>query len=90
MSSRVRASVRPPRLFRPHPLTQWGWRTARPGRSRSKIQTTFGIALIGTGLMINASQKRRILYRGTIKQGSETRIRVFRGNTIIHEQSIGG
>lgn len=51
---------------------------------------TLGVALMGAGIMIKASRSRKILYRGTFRQGSETRIVVFRGNTILHDQTIGG
>jgi len=49
-----------------------------------------GVALMGAGFMVNASRKRKSLYRGTITPGSETRIIVFRGDTVLHDQTNGG
>lgn len=73
-----------------HPLARFGWMTATAGRSRSATQTVVGIGLVGAGLILKRSGRRKVLYRGTIKPGTSTKIRVYRGRNVIHDGSIGG
>ena len=73
-----------------HPLTRLGWMTATAGKSRTATQTMVGIGLIGAGLVLKRSGHRRVLYRGNITPGTDTRIRVYRGGRVIHDGPIGG
>ncbi|RLE17031.1 MAG: hypothetical protein DRJ28_00095 [Actinobacteria bacterium] len=73
-----------------HPLTRFGWMTATSGKSRTSTQTMVGIGLVGAGLVLKRSKKRKILYGGILEPGTNTRIKVFLGTDVIHDGPIGG
>jgi len=49
-----------------------------------------GIGLVGAGLVLKRSKKRKILYGGILEPGTNTRIKVFLGTDVIHDGPIGG
>ncbi len=70
-------------------LSRIGWNLATFGASRPTAQTAVGIGLIGAGIVLKRTNRRKVLYRGYIEPGSGTHIRVYRGNHAIHEQALG-
>ena len=71
------------------PLTRVGWGIATFGHSRPTAQTVFGIGLMGAGVVLKRNSRRKVLYRGDIKPGSGTHIRVYEGDRIVHDGSLG-
>ncbi|GMR01733.1 MAG: hypothetical protein BMS9Abin20_0052 [Acidimicrobiia bacterium] len=72
-----------------HPLTRFGWMTATAGKSRSTTQTIVGLGLVGAGFILKGTGRKKVLYKGTITPGTDTRIRVYRGSDIIHDELSG-
>lgn len=72
-----------------HPLTRFGWMTATAGKSRSATQTIVGLGLVGAGFILKGTGRKKVLYKGTITPGTDTRIRVYRGSDIIHDGPPG-
>lgn len=50
----------------------------------------FGIGLMGAGVVLKRNSRRRVLYRGDIKPGSGTHIRVYKGSHPVYEGPLGG
>lgn len=73
-----------------HPLTRVGWATATSGSQGSTARTIIGFGLVGAGLMLGRRGHRRILYRGALDPGANVRIRVYRGDSMIHDGSLRG
>ena len=73
-----------------HPVSRVGWRIATAGKSRPLSQTLIGYGLVGAGLVLKRTSKRKILYKGYIEPGSGTHIRVFQGTTTVADQALEG
>lgn len=71
-------------------LTRIGWATATFGKSRPIAQTAFGIGLMGAGVVLNRNSRRKVLYRGDIKPGSGTHIRVYKGSSTVYDGPLEG
>ncbi|MCL1600387.1 MAG: hypothetical protein M3112_02470 [Actinomycetia bacterium] len=72
------------------PLTRVGWNIATFGDSRPTAQTLFGFGLMGAGLVLKRNSRRKVLYRGYIKPGTGTHIRVYKGNRTVYDGSLEG
>ncbi len=72
------------------PLSRIGWGIASYGTSRPTTQTILGVGLIGAGFVLRRSNRRKVLYRGHIRPGSGTHIRVYKGNRSIFDSPLGG
>lgn len=72
------------------PLTRIGWSIATSGNSRPTAQTLFGFGLMGAGVVLKRNSRRKVLYRGDIKPGSGTHIRVYKGNRTVYDGSLEG
>jgi hypothetical protein len=44
---------------------------------------------MGAGVVLKRNSRRKVLYRGDIKPGSGTHIRVYKGDRIVHDGSLG-
>lgn len=89
MTDRARHSAKIWWMRRLPPLTRVGWSIATFGHSRPTAQTVFGIGLMGAGVVLKRNSRRKVLYRGDIKPGSGTHIRVYKGDRIVHDGSLG-
>ena len=72
------------------PMSRVGWAIATSGNSRPAAQTLFGFGLMGAGVVLRRNSRRKVLYRGDIKPGSGTHIRVYKGDKNVFEGALEG
>lgn len=88
MTSRPTASmVQMAVLRRLHPIQRIGWITAR--RSSTFGRTALGVALFGIGTIAKRQSRRKVLYRQVLTPGESVRIKVFSGDTLIGDSTVG-
>lgn len=73
-----------------HPVSRVGWMIATAGRSRPLSQTLVGFGLVGAGIVLKRHTGRKAIYRGYVKPGSGTHIKVLQGTSTIIDAPLEG
>lgn len=78
------------RRIRFHPLVRLGWYTTTAGSSHTVTQTALGLGMMGLGVYMKRSQRRKRspIYTHVVDSGSTVRIRVLRGNAAVSEAIV--
>lgn len=63
---------------------------ATAGRSRPLSQTLVGFGLVGAGIVLKRHTGRKAIYRGYVKPGSGTHIKVLQGTSTIIDAPLEG
>lgn len=58
------------------------------GRTRPTSQAIIGFGLMGAGILVKRRSRKIVLYRGTIEPGSQTHIKVYRGDEAVYSRPL--